>query len=142
MRPAFRIKFIKKPSVPDLKGIITLYRAQGWWQPGETASLLRRIIAGSHCFAVAVRGRQIIGMGRAVSDGASDAYIQDMTVLPGERSKGAGAAILRAMMARLEKDGIRWVALIAQDNSQDFYRKAGFRALKNAHPMLSRGSYV
>lgn len=142
MPPALRIKFIRKPSESDLKGIITLYRAQGWWKPGEAPSLLRRLIAGSHCFALAVRGRSVIGIGRAVSDGASDAYIQDMTVLAGERSKGTGAAILKALMARLKKDGIRWVALIAQDNSQDFYRKAGFRALKNAHPMLSRGSYV
>ena len=81
-------------------------------------------------------------MGRALSDGSSDAYIQDMAVLPAERGSGAGSALLKALMARLKRDGIKWVGLIAQDNSEYFYRKAGFKTLKKARPMLSPGSYV
>ncbi len=81
-------------------------------------------------------------MGRAISDDVSDAYIQDMAVLEGERGSGAGGAILETIIKRLKNDGIKWVGLIAQDNSEYFYRKSGFKTLKKAHPMLSRGSYV
>ncbi len=138
----FKVRLVRRPPPRLLKGIITLYRSHGWWKPGDTAAGLRGSIAGSHCFAVAVSDGRVIGIGRAISDGASDAYIQDMAVLPEARSKGVGTALLKAVMDRLHKDGITWVALIAQDNSAHFYRKAGFRALKRAHPMLSSKTYV
>lgn len=142
MPAKYRVRFITSPTAAELKEIITLYRAQGWWKPGEKPALLRRLIAGSHCFAAAFCANRMIGIGRALSDGASDAYIQDMTVLPEYRGRGAGAAILKALIRRLRKDGIRWTALIAQDDSEKFYGKYGFRTLKKAHPMLSKGSYV
>lgn len=136
------IRFVKKPDPATLKGIITLYRAHGWWKPSDTPSLLKRIIKGSHCFAVAELGGRVIGIGRAISDGVSDAYIQDMAVLESERGSGAGGAILKALVKRLAGDGVHWVGLIAQDNSEYFYRRSGFVTLKKAHPMLSKESYV
>lgn len=137
-----RVKFIEAPDAATLRGIITIYRAHGWWKPGDKPALLKKIIKGSHCFVVAETGGRIIGIGRAISDGASDGYIQDMAVLETERGSGAGGAILAALLKRLKKDGVKWVGLIAQDNSEYFYGKAGFRTLKNAHPMISKESYV
>ena len=136
------VKFIKNPDTATLKGIITIYRAHSWWKPADRPSLLKKLINGSHCFAVAEREGRLIGIGRAISDGVSDAYIQDMAVLETERGSGTGAAILKAIMKRLKEDGVKWVALIAQDNSEYFYRKGGFKTLKNAHPMISKESYV
>ena len=136
------IRFIKNPDRATLKGIITLYRAQGWWRPSDKPALLKKIISGSHCFAVAALDGRVIGMGRAISDGVSDAYIQDMAVLKTERGSGAGGAILNAILKRLAHDGVNWVGLIAQDNSEYFYGKAGFKTLKKARPMLSKNSYV
>ena len=136
------VRFVIDPDPATLKSIITLYRSHGWWKPSDKPALLRRTIQGSHCFAVAEAGGRIIGIGRAISDGASDAYIQDMAVLATERGSGAGGALLKAILKRLKKDGVKWVGLIAQDNSEYFYRKSGFRVLKNAQPMLSKESYV
>ena len=87
-------------------------------------------------------GGRIIGMGRAISDGVSDAYIQDVAVLKGERHSGAGSAIIKALHARLKRDGVGWLGLIAQDGSEPFYLKLGFKTLKSAAPMLSKGSNV
>lgn len=142
MAARYTVKIIKKPDVETLKGIITIYRAHGWWKPSDRPALLARLIRGSHCFAVAEAGGRVIGIGRAISDGVSDAYIQDMAVLESERQAGVGGAILKALLRRLRRDGVRWVGLIAQDNSEYFYRRAGFKVLKKAHPMLSAGSYV
>ena len=142
MPSLIRVKLVRKPDPAALKGIITIYRAHGWWKPSDKPALLNRIIKGSHCFAIAERGERVIGIGRAISDGVSDAYIQDMAVLETERGSGAGGAILKALLKCLRKDGIKWVGLIAQDNSEYFYSKAGFKTLKNAHPMISKESYV
>lgn len=115
---------------------------QGWWGPKDTPRLLSRLVAGSHCFLLALRGGEPVGMGRAISDGASDAYIQDVMVLSSERGRGTGSAVVRALAARLRKDGLRWIGLIAQDGSAPFYEKLSFKVLKRAQPMLSRESHV
>ena len=65
-----RVKFVKNPDPATLKGIITLYRAHGWWGAADKPALLKKIIKGSHCFAVAELEGRIIGIGRAISDGA------------------------------------------------------------------------
>jgi spermidine synthase len=135
-------RFIGKADAATLNGIITIYRAQGWWKRSDGPALLRKLIKGSHCFAVAELDGRIIGMGRAISDGVSDAYIHDVAVLKSERGTGAGSALVKALKARLKRDGVGWLGLIAQDGSEAFYLKLGFRTLRKAAPMLSKGSNV
>jgi ribosomal protein S18 acetylase RimI-like enzyme len=122
--------------------IVALYRSAGWWQedrddPGEIGGLIR----GSFVFVVAVdrRSGRAVGMGRAISDGVSDAYIQDLAVLPGCRGRGIGRAILRRILQALEEGGIRWIALIAEGESGDFYRGLGFDVEEGDLSMMYRG---
>ncbi|PIU20775.1 MAG: N-acetyltransferase [Elusimicrobia bacterium CG08_land_8_20_14_0_20_59_10] len=142
MPDRLQLRFIKKTDPAGLKRIITLYRAQGWWRPSDTPRGLARLIKGSHCFLLAQRGGRLAGMGRAISDGAGDAYIQDVVVAASERGSGVGSKIIRALLARLKTDGITWIGLIAQDNSAPFYSRLGFRELKRSAPMLLKGSHV
>lgn len=142
MPTRLQLRFIKKTDLAGLKRIITLYRAQGWWRPSDTPRGLARLIKGSHCFLLAQRDGRLVGMGRAISDGAGDAYIQDVVVAARERGTGAGSAIIRALLKRLRADGISWIGLIAQDNSAPFYSRLGFRTLKKSAAMLYKDSYV
>jgi len=142
MSSRLKLRFIKKADASDLNRIITLYRAQGWWGRNDSPGSLSRLIKGSHCFLLAELDGRLIGMGRAISDGVSDAYIQDVAVTKEERGTGTGSAIIKALMERLNADGVKWVGLIAQDNSSPFYARLGFKELANAKPMLSKGSRV
>jgi spermidine synthase len=137
-----KYRFVTTADPVTLRGIITLYRAHGWWDPADTPALLKRIIKGSHCFVIAERGGAVIGMARAISDGASDAYIQDVAVQPSQRGGGIGRALVRRLLGRLRRDKVRWTGLIAQDNSSPFYAGLGFKPLAKALPMLSKGSHV
>ncbi len=69
--------FLDNPSFSPprdyLTGIIGLYMEQGWWDGPEDPVMALRIVEGSHCFLVAVEHDRIVGMGRAISDKASDA---------------------------------------------------------------------
>ena len=85
---------------------------------------------------VAMEDEVIVGMGRAISDRGSDSYIQDFTVINSYRGKGIGAEILQRIMARLEKDGIKWIGLIAEGNSDDYYSHFGFKKMPDSMPML------
>lgn len=129
---------MQTPTVAQIRQIEGLYRAQQWWQAGDDDSpnLIPRLIAGSHCFVAAIEGEEIVGMGRVISDGVSDAYIQDLTVRHDRRRRGIGRRILETILKRLHDDEIRWVGLIAQRGSYDLYRQAGFAEMPDALPML------
>jgi spermidine synthase len=129
---------IHVPTEHQMRQIVELYRAQGWWQTtdGESPHLISRLIAGSHCFVVAVKGEDIVGMGRAISDGVSDAYLQDITVRSDCRNHGIGMKILHVLLERLHADGLHWIGLIAEPGSDNLYRRAGFQDMSPWIPML------
>jgi spermidine synthase len=131
--------FLTDPTGDQIAQLLLLYEVAGWWNPGPGAAAhLLRLVAGSHCFLVAESGSRIIGMGRVISDGISDAYIQDVTVQPEFRGRGIGSRIVSRLLARLHGDGIGWVGLIAERNSHGFYRRLGFSEMTDSVPMLIR----
>jgi ribosomal protein S18 acetylase RimI-like enzyme len=129
---------IDSPTAEQSRMIVELYRAQGWRLASDDDSpqWIQKLIAGSHCFVVALEGEEIVGMGRAISDGISDAYIQDLTVRSNRRNEGIGSKIIQTIMKRLHTDGLRWIGLIAEPGSTNLYRNAGFREMPAAVPML------
>ncbi len=72
----FDFIFLNHPTPNQIKQITGLYRMAGWWtQEADDPDLVARIVAGSHCFLIVSKETEIVGMGRAISDSASDAYI-------------------------------------------------------------------
>ena len=124
-------------SVPT-EVVVDLYRAGGWWQESPAArEVIPRMIRGSFCFLVArERGGRIVGMGRVISDGASDAYIQDVVVREEMRGHGIGREIVRRLTARCLEAKLVWVGLIAEPDTQGFYTPLGFAPLPGYQPML------
>lgn len=116
-----------------------LYQQAGWWQGSDETpngcSWIDAMTAGSLFFAGAFAGGEMIGMGRALSDGASDAYIQDVTVLTAFRGQGIGARLIALLRDRLVERGIGWIGLIAEPGTQAFYRRLGFEVLEGHVPM-------
>lgn len=137
-RSAVSCAFLSEPKEDQIRQIVALYRTQGWWQPGDEGKehLVRRLIAGSHCFLAALDQDDIVGMGRAISDGVSDAYIQDLTVRIDRRGEGIATQMLQKIIDRLHADGIAWIGLIAEPGSADLYHHAGFLKMSGATPMV------
>jgi ribosomal protein S18 acetylase RimI-like enzyme len=133
-----RHKFITDPDPTEILQIMALYQMADWWgkEDGERGDLVRRLVLGSHCFLVVVEDDTIVGMGRAISDGVNDAYIQDVTVIPRLRHQDIGTRIVEAIVQRLHQDGLRWIGLIAADHSHEFYKKLGFMVMPFSTPML------
>jgi GNAT superfamily N-acetyltransferase len=118
--------------------IVELYRAGGWWKEDMDPSRLPELISGSYLFAVAVdisTGRSI-GMGRVISDGIADAYIQDVVVLPQWREKGVGKMLISALIEACKSRGIAWIGVIAQPGSEKLYSSLGFMPMEGHVPML------
>lgn len=120
----------------DADEIVALYRAGGWWKEQWTPEGIAPLIAGSFCFVVATEGEQAVGMGRVISDGCSDAYLQDIVVLPAYRGKGIGAAILDTLVSFCRERELTWIGLVAQPGTVPFYERGGFAAMEGHVPML------
>lgn len=122
----------------DSDQIVALYRAGGWWKEDYDPAGIPSLIAGSFLFAVAVDPALdvAIGMGRVISDGVSDAYIQDLVVLPEVRRSGVGRKIVSLLVTSCWDRGVRWIGLISQPGCDNFYRELGFVEMKGYIPLL------
>lgn len=131
-----RFTFLDSPTPDQIRQILSIYIAEEWWVASrDDADLVKRIVAGSHCFLVVEDGKRVVGMGRAISDGVSDAYIQDVAVDANVRDRGIGSEIIRRLLSRLNRDGVNWVGLIAERGSHPFYQRLGFKVMPDATPM-------
>jgi len=128
-----KIEIAKSGNQEQLK---RLYKEAGWWDEDDNQDpgLIDKIIQGSFCFAVATTGGRIIGMGRAISDGVCDAYIQDVTVLKEFRGRGIGGLIMDAIIKFLNDKNIGWISLISEPKAVSFYQKYGFSQMADYIP--------
>jgi len=128
------IKIVTQAPIDQL---ITLYKDAGWWNDendGVDPCFVQKIVAGSFCFSVAILEDRIIGMGRAISDGVSDAYIQDVVVLNKYRGNGIGVLLMDSIIEFLKSKGIGWISLISEPKAIKFYEKYGFTLMKDYLP--------
>jgi ribosomal protein S18 acetylase RimI-like enzyme len=127
------IKFIEEWPEDD---VVELYRVGGWWKDSYDKSVIKFIIKDSFCFAVVVdkKTKKAVGMGRVLSDGISDGYIQDLVILPEYRKKGIGKKLTKILVDYCKSKGINWIALISEPNQEEFYKKIGFKEMKNYIP--------
>ncbi|WOX58250.1 GNAT family N-acetyltransferase [Methanoculleus receptaculi] len=121
----------------DLDAIADLYRAGGWWKEEWNPAGLSSLIRGSFAFAVAVESStgRTVGMGRVISDGVSDGYVQDLVVHPNYRDRDIGTMILSALLKECTSAGVTWIALIAEPETEAFYARSGFQRMEGHTPM-------
>lgn len=128
---------IKKLCAADQAQIIALYKDAGWWEQSfGQGEFIPPMLKGSAVALGAFEGEELIGMGRAISDGVSDAYIQDVVVLKKYRGHGIGKKIVEEIVKRLEKRGIDWIGLISTPGSEGFYQTMDFEVMPKHSPML------
>ena len=118
--------------------ILELYKAGNWWKPEYNPDGIPDLIKHSYAFAVAIdcSRKKAVGMARLISDGISDAYIQDTIVLPQYRRHDVGTQLISVLLDCCEKHHIKWIGLIAEPGSQSFYKTLGFHEMKKHTPML------
>ena len=95
-----------------LDEIVRLYQSVGWTNYLARTELLKEAYENSLCVLAAYDGETLVGILRAVGDGLTIVFIQDILVLPDHQRRGLGTALLT-------------------DNTEKtraFYRSAGFTA--------------
>ena len=134
--------FVVKPATSaPLNDLAKIYKDAGWWEPTfeQDLSFLDRIVKNSAVFVGAFAKKKMIGMGRALSDSISDAYIQDVAVRKRYRGQGIGKKIIQRIIEELEKKGVDWIGLVAEPGTASFYNDLGFEVLSGHTPLKYRG---
>ena len=123
-----QIKLISHLDSEDLSAAGRMYADAAWISADDDFSFINSALAGSFLAAGAFENGRLIGMGRVLSDGVSDAYIQDVVVHPDYRNRGIGSAIVTFLVKELEKRGVDWIALVGEPGTEKFYSGLGLKA--------------
>jgi N-acetylglutamate synthase-like GNAT family acetyltransferase len=105
-----------------------LLQASGMW--AQEACLDRLALALEHSSVIiSARSaqRELIGVGRVISDGAVFALIAMLVVHPAYQAMGIGSVLLKRMLAGAEQANILTSFVLAEEGKIDFYRRHGFQ---------------
>ena len=109
--------------------ILRLYRSVGWTAYTDQPEVLRKGFESSMLTLAAYEGDQLLGIIRAVGDGHTIVFVQDILVFPEHQRKCIGTALLKAILDRYNY--VRQIEL-ATDNMPktiSFYKSMGFREM-------------
>ncbi|MEG1979342.1 MAG: GNAT family N-acetyltransferase [Victivallaceae bacterium] len=120
---------------PLSRELLELYRQADFLDGDESWEYIPRMIRGSYLFVTARRGGRLAGAARSISDGVSDAYIQDVAVMPDCRGAGIGSGMMEYLIEALQRRNIEWIGLIGVAGSSHFYQRLGFEPLSEMTPM-------
>ena len=115
----------------DADALLGLYDAVGWSSYTRAPQVLEAAIAGSSYVVTARRDGRLVGLARALSDGATICYLQDVLVLPTEQRAGVGRALVGAVLDRYRS--VRQQVLLTDDEpaQRAFYESLGYAEIRD-----------
>jgi len=81
-------------------------------------------------FSVRLNGR-LVGYLNAISDGVSDALLNNLIVHPDYQRKGIGKSLLETAVKELSEDGVRFFNIVFKEELVPFYKKCGFHIMRS-----------
>ena len=106
--------------------IRSLYDSVGWTAYTRDMPALEKGYRNSLLILAAYEKDQLVGIARAVGDGATIVFIQDILVKPDRQRQGIGTVLLKAMLDRYAN--VRQIELTTDSRPETiaFYKSLGF----------------
>ena len=136
------IRYVENPFI-TLEEVISLYEAVEWTNYTQNPTMLKAAYENSlHILGALNEEGKLVGVLRAVGDGASILFIQDILVYPAYQHQGIGTKLLQQT---LEKSNNVYQVQLATDDSNktvSFYESNGFTSLTslNCVSFIYRGN--
>lgn len=102
----------------DLDQLTVLFNSVGWERRTTDRERLAQLVRGSLYVVSAWDDDRLVGFARAISDGASNAYISTVAVLPEYQKRGIGRELIRRLLDG--RDHLQFV-LHANERAYPFY---------------------
>ena len=110
----------------DDEAVLALYQAVGWVMYTRDPAKLKRALAQSLMVLGAFDGDRLVGLIRAVGDGETILFIQDLLVLPSYHRQGIGRQLVKALVDHFPEVRQRVLLTEDQPDTRAFYEKIGF----------------
>jgi len=111
------------------------YLTRSYWSPGISRELVEKAVRHSLCVgAYDGAGRQV-GFARLVTDHTTFGYLADVFVLEGHRGRGLSKAMVGAIMALPEVQGMRRLMLATRD-AHGLYARLGWEPVGDASTLM------
>jgi len=120
----------------DPADLADLRACVGWPRMQEDLSNPRMT---SFYHIAAYDGSRLVAFVDCVSNGVTDAYIQDLMVHPDHQRMGLGRELMQAMIAHLKQEGIFIVSVLYDESLRDYYRQFGFTEMYAGQMELREG---
>ena len=117
---------IKNYSAYNEKEILKLYSSVGWTAYTDDPQALKQGFQNSLLVLAAYEREELLGIIRAVGDGVTIVFIQDLLVFPEKQRKGVGTALVKAVLKRYLT--VRQLELTTDQSPETaaFYESLGF----------------
>ena len=112
---------------------ILKYVGMAYYEP----DMHRKAFEASHTTVFVYHADQLIGFGRAISDGVYQAAIYDCAVLPEFQRKGIGNKIMEKILDQISHCN---AILYASPGKEGFYETHGFRRMKTGMANFKNGA--
>ena len=99
---------------------------------------LKKAFSNSMFKCFILDSEQLVGVGRALSDGIDCSYLCDVAVLPNHQGAGIGKSIV-AKLVELSK-GHKKIILYSYPGTESFYKKLGFKRMSTAMAIFENQS--
>ena len=110
----------------DINKITALRESVGWNKMYD--SFLKSLDKFYH-YICCFDGDDLVGFIDIVSNGITDAYLQDLMVKPSYQGKGIGTKLMNMAIEKIKTDGIYMIGIIFEENLLGFYKRFGFYPL-------------
>ena len=116
----------------SIKGIIepvkiaNLRKTVGW---NGMENSYRKSLANSYFYICCYDKNCLVGFLDVISNGVTDAYIQDVVVSPVYQRKGIATEMMIMAINKLKQDGIYAISVLFDEQLQSFYEKFGFHIM-------------
>jgi len=108
-----------------LRQLQRLLDEHSFWASGRSQRELDRMLAGSQAVVSAWESANLVGFGRATSDGVFRAVLWDVVVASEHQGRGLGRRIVEALLQEPALKGVERTYLMTT-NSSGFYAQLGF----------------
>lgn len=124
-----------------IEDLLPLYQSVSWTNYTERADMLEQAFQHSLFSVSAYDGEQLVGLLRAVGDGFSSVFIQDLLVFPSYQRQGIGRELVRQTLETFAD--VYQIQLVTEQSDKNlaFYRSLGFQELSdlNCTGLIYRG---
>jgi GNAT superfamily N-acetyltransferase len=120
--------FSSDPALVDADLVFDWLSTDAYWALGRPREMVDKALAGSLVFGLYGPEGGQVGFARAITDGATFAWLCDVYIDRSVRGRGLGTWMVEQVQAELERTGVRRILLATLD-AHAVYAKLGFTPL-------------